>query len=499
MCRITIYFSVFVALAAQPVWAQLSPTNPVGYWRVDGDGPPMSNATVLNDSAGSNQSLLSVNNVRISPDIFGSPVPQTGATNEVSANFERNQSRYLQQSVTDGTFAFGDSNFTLEAWVQLETLGDTSNSADSRQYVYQMKPVGGPNGGDANTNFTLFANQGDRAGTWATGPQQIFGKQPDLLDADFGYTGRELALQFGDGSVGANNAVVVSNLEINDNDWHYISAIYDTRDNVVRFWLDDTLDVVTGVSYVPNGPLNAPLLVGAHSTAAGVIDRTYDGKIDEMRISSGAMRGIERLAQAPVQNVVTIDEIAPPLSVQEGALENDSMGFVFLESQSTLTADLAVDHAVTGGDLILNEIDVMPGTIDAGTPIRSYLLTVDGSEQTNLTATVSFEVPDEIIGLLLLDNSLDDTDAQLGNPGTLYATGDGTRGLEIGATRQNPDYLSISADRRTITVDLVLAGVGLDQIRLVTVIPEPSSAMLASLAVLGLSWRSVRRRVRLRA
>jgi hypothetical protein len=109
----------------------------------------------------------------------------------------------------------------------------------------------------------------------------------------------------------------------------------------------------------------------------------------------------------------------------------------------------------------------------------------------------------DILGVILRqgNRNLTDSDGPLGAPGTDYPGADG-RGLELGAA-SNPDsdQVTLSADRRTLTVHLAVAGV-VDEIRVITAesfdqpapVPEPASLTLGAIGMVAAAGWSRRRR-----
>ena len=81
----------------------------------------------------------------------------------------------------------------------------------------------------------------------------------------------------------------------------------------------------------------------------------------------------------------------------------------------------------------------------------------------------------------MLSSTLSASDALLGAPGTKYPTGDSDRGLELDRSQ---DYLTLTvlSDGETkITVHFYTHG-NVDQIRILTAVPEPSSLVIAACA-----------------
>jgi hypothetical protein len=146
-------------------------------------------------------------------------------------------------------------------------------------------------------------------------------------------------------------------------------------------------------------------------------------------------------------------QIAPPASVQDGALQSDTQIRAFDEQQCvTLTSDLQLDFSVVGGS----------GLIPAGTSVSSHLLHFDPTGSANVTLTGSMSVDAVIIGGIITASGLDASDAAVGAPGTAYPTGDAARGLDA----FQGDSVTISGDRLTATTT-VTDRFHFDQVRIV--------------------------------
>ncbi len=173
---------------------------------------------------------------------------------------------------------------------------------------------------------------------------------------------------------------------------------------------------------------------------------------------------------AAISNTLPIDvEVSPPPSVVEGAFESSTDISAFNEKQCfTLPQDVNVDISQTQ-----NSFDPLtPGTIPAGMVVSSHFMHADSvGSNLNSYSTGFVEFDSDLLGVILLDNSLDATDNILGLPGTTYPTGFTNRGLELTLVQFAPDFIgvSFSLDRVTnnweVTTDV-------DQIRVITTCTE---------------------------
>ena len=150
----------------------------------------------------------------------------------------------------------GNDDFTIEGWVKLTQLSN-ANGVNQRQHLCLKKRA---LSGDAELDYAFLLQAGD-----------------------LGSTGRELAFRFGDGT---NITLVMSNLEINDLDWHHVSVSHDESTGQLRFGLDGVFEnhVIFKNNY-PNYTQSGPLEIGGRRNASNVYAQFLRGVIDEFRIS----------------------------------------------------------------------------------------------------------------------------------------------------------------------------------------------------------------------
>ncbi|OFZ95031.1 MAG: hypothetical protein A2Z44_11195 [Betaproteobacteria bacterium RBG_19FT_COMBO_58_11] len=162
-----------------------------------------------------------------------------------------------------------------------------------------------------------------------------------------------------------------------------------------------------------------------------------------------------------------------PSSLQKDVLQSNTTIFAYQERQGVLlNSGLLVNYMGTGTyhPALTNEAATL--LISAGAIVDSYLFHFDmfflGTGIRSL-GTITFD--SDILGIIGSHNPLVSTDALLGNPGTLYETttptfgGRGLEGANFSAALSR-DWVTISGDRRTLTLDL---GVGewFDDVRVV--------------------------------
>ncbi|MGA1399693.1 MAG: right-handed parallel beta-helix repeat-containing protein [Phycisphaerales bacterium] len=211
------------------------------------------------------------------------PVPFTDESNQRSLdlNWQSTSSGGVVQ-IPDigGLLSFGPSrDFTVEAWVKLDQLSDTS-AAGQRQHLCQKKAIAG----DATTDYAIRVQRGDNS------PGTAYGKTS-------GFSGRELQVVFGDGS---GQWSVTSHLEIVDLDWHFVSVACDVSARTIRFGLDGVFETI---AYGPESrTVNpGPLLLGARWNASGALSQFLRGSIDEVRVSPRVVP-LDQLLDAPAQD-----------------------------------------------------------------------------------------------------------------------------------------------------------------------------------------------------
>lgn len=160
---------------------------------------------------------------------------------------------------------------------------------------------------------------------------------------------------------------------------------------------------------------------------------------------------------------------APPASVAEGALQDDTLTRVFFERRVTLSTPRSAD---------------IGGPVPAGTTVDSFFFHFDPLTEApaqNSSGSVTFE--GTILAVFIETTSLLITDAAFGAPGTTYGTG--ARGLEppglptSDTVEVNGNVLSFDFNATT-SVDQVRVLVGLASV------PEPGALALLAAAMLGL-------------
>lgn len=185
--------------------------------------------------------------------------------------------------------------------------------------------------------------------------------------------------------------------------------------------------------------------------------------------------------------------IPTPPDARFDVLESNTFIYVFPERQDvTLVSDLLVDISIPG-TVPIGSVNLSPGLIPSGTRVSSYLIHFDPVgipsqpvSPDRFSSGVTFNSP--VLGIQVLSSTLYTADGVLGALSTLYPVGEPLRGLElaIGMIGVNTfDGINLSADLSTVFV-ILSAQLSLDQVRIITAVPEPSSLALCSLGGVGL-------------
>ena len=203
-------------------------------------------------------------------DVFAPDVPNTGATNLLALALDSASPQYVSVAHHPSLW-FSSDSFTVEAWVRLDALA-TGTTSDDRRWLAVKKAEASD---DQTTEFGFLAQAGA-----AVHANLRYGKQG-------GFSGRELAVMFANDNYQTEGIwAVVSNLEIQDTDWHYVSVAYDAYAGIVRFVLDGDSEAIV-VEDPGRWSDLGPLTIGAHPNLSGVVANGLDGGVDELRISRG--------------------------------------------------------------------------------------------------------------------------------------------------------------------------------------------------------------------
>jgi PKD repeat protein len=167
-------------------------------------------------------------------------------------------------------------------------------------------------------------------------------------------------------------------------------------------------------------------------------------------------------AHASVASVAgSVEQVTAPSSVKNGVFVSTTMLRTFDEWQGVTLASPVAVNMVTPGNYT-KATQFTQGTIPAGAVVDSYMVHADHTATDNLLYSGSITFQSDILGIIVGDTKLGDTDAVLGATGTLYAKSLYQRGLEIGVG----DSVNWQ-NSRTIAVNWHQSSV-LDEMRVIT-------------------------------
>ena len=333
-------------------------------------------------------------------------------------------------------------------------------------------------------------------------------------------------LQFGDIDTGTGGASVGLDIgkggfRYNDGNSLHANDAPDTFPNIAawRMTAANTYGGATGPDYFLNGVAGTETGNGSPNKTINLTDEGYllgrgllgngsvgnwmkgdmgevllynralsDAELDQVHAYLKQRYGIapDRVPGVDLTSLANVSAFLAPPNITEGSLEHNVEGALFLEQKSLiLPQDIEANHVAPGTDM--TDHGDVDGVIPAGTMVNSHYLSFDpatnpGSAIASGLMQITFDWP--IIGVLTANAQLNASDLILGANGTTYL--DGNVGLEAG-----DDMLTISADRKTLWITMNASSNNLDQIRVLTAVPEP-----ATLSLLGLGLLPILRRRR---
>jgi hypothetical protein len=185
-----------------------------------------------------------------------------------------------------------------------------------------------------------------------------------------------------------------------------------------------------------------------------------------------------------------------PSDLREGGFQDDNYAWLFTEHLNLPLSQGETVNAVNPG-VYDADGDLGSFTILQGTVVNVYLLHSDPIGEPNQPRVYqgSITFPFQILGVIARGRRLRLTDPRLGVSGTQYAQSDNYRGYELGdwsGRDWGPERFRISDDRYTLEFACGTTNV-VDELRILTAVPEPASLLVLSAGVAGLAglrrWR----------
>lgn len=135
-----------------------------------------------------------------------------------------------------------------------------------------------------------------------------------------------------------------------------------------------------------------------------------------------------------------------PADARFNQLEHNSNIFAFRERESyALPSPVKVDISNPG--YVDKPAHYSPATIPKGVEVDSFFLHFDSVGNQGASTSGVVNVRGQIIGLIVEDATLNQTDSTLGAEGTQYSTGQGARGFET-----NAEKITLTDDMKTVEI-----------------------------------------------
>ena len=148
----------------------------------------------------------------------------------------------------------------------------------------------------------------------------------------------------------------------------------------------------------------------------------------------------------------------PPASVVPGALKGNAFIKMFSEAYGlTLTSPLTVD--ISAPNVLYEQRSQIPAVgpqIPAGTVVNSYYVHADVHGMSVIKFVdqyISFSEEEQILGVMILANTIEASNSLLGAPGTTYDTTLAGIGLHLAPTGE--DYIVLQPATTTLTANTV--------------------------------------------
>lgn len=286
--------------------------------------------------------------------------------------------------------------------------------------------------------------------------------------------------------------------------WHHVAVVLPDIPNAQsddwQFFIDGVDRTAEATTLAASG--GPPFTIDTIDNANRRIGLNEGGGIDEVAVYSRALTGANVFSHYAAAIGMTgvasasghISPIARPPSVAVDRIESDDTVFFFQEAANVVLAqDLSVDITRAGtyggipdtGPFGEDVSQGGPGVIPAGTEVHSYYLHYD-TETSGPRNGGSITFENAILGVITSTTGLKDADAIFGE---LLST----QGVTLDPDATNADLFTLSEDGHTISFNFLNGGANVDQVRIMTAVPEPATVSLLAFGALGLLARRRRR------
>ncbi len=192
----------------------------------------------------------------------------------------------------------------------------------------------------------------------------------------------------------------------------------------------------------------------------------------------GVGAGSSHAAVSSVSGQANFNAIPPLVASVPNIISPNAEVWDELQSVTLPSGGIQVDMLVNGGTM--SSTSPTPGVVTG--IVDSHFIHFSAVPNQTAVGSVTFNAP--ILAVIYSFNFLNASDAPLGWPGTTYPTG--------GAGREMSAFSVLNASGSTLNFNLFEPGgaaLRMEQIRVLTAVPAPGAAALASLAALVASRR----------
>jgi len=218
-------------------------------------------------------------------------------------------------------------------------------------------------------------------------------------------------------------------------------------------------------------------------------------KLKRWGISVWLALGLISLAASVMAQVVNFGnvqlwgQLTAPFDLRADKFEDDNWAYLFTEHVGLTLSQDEIVNAVAPG-LYDADADLGTFTIPAGTVVNVYLLHSDpiGDGPRDYFGSITF--PGQILGVIARGRRLRFSDPRLGVSGVQYTQSDNYRGYELDT--QPVEEFEILSDRKTLRFYCRTTTV-VDELRIITLVPEPASLSVLGAGIAALLFKRRRR------